>query len=150
MSELTGPGKALADAVSPKTADALRTAMTRLLTGTPQHTDGQLTKENLYREAGVSRATMNRAAAVLAAWDTALAARRTTEPTTRRDTENEDLRRRLSAKNRQCTELIRRLDAAATAITALHHDNTALRDQLERDEGSNVITLRRSTTAPPE
>lgn len=39
----------------------LRAAMERLLSGTAEHTDGRLIKENLYREAGVSRATMNRA-----------------------------------------------------------------------------------------
>ncbi|MFH9424270.1 hypothetical protein [Streptomyces sp. NPDC017529] len=37
-----------------------------MLTGRPKHTDGKLTKYNIWREAGVSRATMNRATAVLA------------------------------------------------------------------------------------
>jgi hypothetical protein len=44
-------------------------AMHRLLAGTPQHTDGRLTKSNLCREAQVSRATMNRAGDILATWD---------------------------------------------------------------------------------
>ena len=35
----------------------LRDAMERLFAGTAVRTDGRLIKENLYREAGVSRAT---------------------------------------------------------------------------------------------
>jgi DNA-binding GntR family transcriptional regulator len=52
--------------VSQKTEDALRGAMKRLLEGTSEHTDGRLTVANLAREADVSRATANRATAVLA------------------------------------------------------------------------------------
>ena len=52
--------------VSQKTEDALRVAMKRLLDGTSVHTDGRLNVANLAREAGVSRATANRATAVLA------------------------------------------------------------------------------------
>ena len=52
--------------ISQKTEDALRAAMMRLLEGTSVHTDGCLTVANLAREAGVSRATANRATAVLA------------------------------------------------------------------------------------
>jgi hypothetical protein len=51
--------------VSQKTEDALRVAMKRLLEGTSEHTDGRITIANLAREAGVSRATANRANAVL-------------------------------------------------------------------------------------
>lgn len=46
----------------------LRDAMERLFAGTAVRTDGRLIKENLYREAGVSRATMNRAKSVLEEW----------------------------------------------------------------------------------
>ena len=52
--------------ISQKTEGALRSAMKRLLEGTSVHTDGRLTIANLAREAGVSRATANRATAVLA------------------------------------------------------------------------------------
>ena len=52
--------------VSEKTEDVLRAAMKRLLEGTSVHTDGRLNVANLAREAGVSRATANRATAVLA------------------------------------------------------------------------------------
>ncbi|MFF4052980.1 hypothetical protein ACFYZ5_40775 [Streptomyces chartreusis] len=44
-------------------------ATERLFTGQPTRTDGKLTKNNLWREAGVSQATMNRATSVLADWD---------------------------------------------------------------------------------
>ena len=52
--------------VSQATQDALRAAMKRLLEGTSHHTNGRLNVANLAREAGVSRATANRASAVLA------------------------------------------------------------------------------------
>jgi len=50
----------------PKSEAALRAAMARLLDGRPEHTDRALTIANLAREAGVSRATANRAADLLA------------------------------------------------------------------------------------
>ena len=53
-------------AVSQPTERKLRDAMDRLCNGTSQHTDGQLTVSNLAKEAGVSRATANRAETVLA------------------------------------------------------------------------------------
>ncbi|MFD9574552.1 hypothetical protein ACFWBI_32615 [Streptomyces sp. NPDC059982] len=55
--------------VSTKTEQALRDAMERLLSGQSQHTDGKLTKNNLCREAEVSRATINRATEILIEWD---------------------------------------------------------------------------------
>jgi hypothetical protein len=55
--------------VSPATRQKLIDAMHRLLTGSPNHTDGKLTKNNLCREAQVSRATMSRAGDILAEWD---------------------------------------------------------------------------------
>lgn len=47
--------------VSPTTEKKLRDAIQRLLAGRSKRTDGRLTKANLHIEAGVSRATMNRA-----------------------------------------------------------------------------------------
>ena len=61
--------------VAPETEKKLRDAMERLLTGKPKRTDGRLTKNNLHLEAGVSRATMNRAlagTARLSLWFSAL------------------------------------------------------------------------------
>lgn len=62
--------------VSHATETALRDAMARLLDERPARTDGRLTVANLAREAGISRATANRAATVLAAYREAVAARR--------------------------------------------------------------------------
>ncbi|MFJ3921582.1 hypothetical protein [Streptomyces sp. NPDC090022] len=127
------------DGVSEETAKALRAAMLRLFTGKPQRTDGRLTKENLWREAQVSRATMNRAQPILAEWDARIAEHgKTTIGETRRDAEISRLRSKLAHKTRQCTELETRLQAAATAIAALHHDNQALRAELTARTGTVV------------
>lgn len=69
----TGPAQT-ESGVSPRTAACLREAMNRLLAGQPKHTDGRLIKENLWKEAGVSRATMNRATEILANWNIRIAA----------------------------------------------------------------------------
>ena len=61
------------EGVSPRAAKRLRDAMDRLLAGRPQRTDGRLLKENLWKEADVSRATMNRAARILAEWNLRIA-----------------------------------------------------------------------------
>lgn len=60
----------------------------------------------------------------------------------RRDTEIDQLRRKLKLKNAECTRLQGQLDAAATAIAALYHDNAALRDELERRQHGVVTPLR--------
>ncbi|MDX3577714.1 MULTISPECIES: hypothetical protein [Streptomyces] len=132
-----------ADQVSPKTAAALRAAMTRLFEGRPQRTDGRLTKENLYKEAQVSRATMNRAHTILAEWDAHLATHgKTTPGEAKRDATIEALKKRLAKKTRDCTLLEKKLKAAQTAIAALYHDNQALRQQLDKDASVRVSPLR--------
>lgn len=65
--------------VSPSTEQALRAAMQRLLSGAAVRTDGRLTVVNLATEAGVSRATANRAIAVLTEFRSAAASRRARE-----------------------------------------------------------------------
>jgi hypothetical protein len=60
------PGQADLSTVSPATRAALEHAMQRLIEGRPARTDGALTIANLAREAGVSRATANRASDILA------------------------------------------------------------------------------------
>ena len=50
----------------------------------------------------------------------------------RRDLRLEDLTVKLAAKTREVSTLQKRLDAAATAIAALHHDNTLLRQEASR------------------
>lgn len=134
--------------VSPATEAALRSAMSRLLAGKPARTDGRLVKENLRKEAGVSRATMNRAKAILSEWDQAMAERGSLTPgEARRDEQIDALRNQLASKKRECTTLQRRLDAAATAIAALHHDNAALREQLDQHGHLRSLDARRTRTA---
>jgi hypothetical protein len=117
--------------VSPRAAKRLRDAMNRLLSGCPQRTDGRLIKDNLWKEAGLSRATMNRAVYVVAEWNSRVAeCDGFTPKEARKNDQLETLRRKLADKTRECTELHLRLDAAATAIAALHHDNVLLRQEL--------------------
>ncbi|WP_132121763.1 hypothetical protein [Actinocrispum wychmicini] len=42
------------------------------------------------------------------------------------------LQKKVAARTQECTRLNHQLDAAATAIAALHHDNTLLRQELEQ------------------
>ncbi|MDN3259815.1 hypothetical protein QWJ26_08310 [Streptomyces sp. CSDS2] len=124
-------GDGMKGRVSTKGGAALRAAMTRLLAGRPERADGCLTKEDLWREAQVSRATMNRAQDILAEWDAHMVQYgKTTPREAQRDATIADLRRKLTAKTQQGTLLKRQLQAAAIAITALHHDNEALRNEL--------------------
>ena len=128
------------EGVSPRTAERLREAMDRLLAGRPQRTDGRLIKDNLWKEADVSPATMNRAAGILAEWNTRIAACDAFTPgEARKNDQLTTLRARLADKTRECTELHHQLDAAATAIAALHHDDTLLRQEL--DQRGRLIAL---------
>jgi hypothetical protein len=136
--------------VSDAAEAALRAAMERLFAGRPRRTDGRLTKQNLWKEADVSRATMNRARTVLAEWDAHISEHgKSTPAEARLNDEAGQLKQRLAAKTAECTALERRLRAAATAIAALHHDNQALRAELDAHAQSTVIDLaqrRRSST----
>lgn len=125
--------KTPAPSVSPRTDKSLRQAMERLLAGKSLHTDGRLIKDNLWKEAKVSRATMNRAPQIMAEWNATIAERGdlTTEQARHAD-ELAKLRRKLADKTQDANELRRKLDAAATVIATLHHDNIALREQLDR------------------
>lgn len=108
----------------------LRAAMEQLLSGNAERTDGRLIKENLYREAGVSRATMNRARSVLEEWS------RRVDGTQPRDQEVETLRRELSEKRADARRLRERIQGleeqltiAATATAELHIENQLLRGE---------------------
>ncbi|MGN9845747.1 hypothetical protein ACTMTI_47260 [Nonomuraea sp. H19] len=84
-------------------------------------------------------------AAILAEWDAHVAEHGTvTREEARRDNEIADLKRKLADKTRECGTLQRSLDAAATAIAALHHDNTLLREDLAA-RGGTVVPLHRSS-----
>jgi hypothetical protein len=129
------------EGVSPRAAKRLRDAMDRLLAGRPQRTNGRLIKDNLWKEADLSRATMNRATRILAEWNTRVNACDAFTPAeARKNDEITTLRGKLADKTRECTQLHHQLDAAATAIAALHHDNTLLRQEL--DQRGRVVALR--------
>jgi hypothetical protein len=113
--------------------------MALLAAGKPRYTDGAFTKENLYKEAQVSRATMNRATEVMAEWDAYVAQHgRRTKGEAVRDAELQELTRKLKTKTAECTELWKKLNAAATVIAALHHDNQALREHIDSRYGKVV------------
>lgn len=132
--------------VSPQTEQALREAMERLFTGRPTRTDGKLTKNNLWREAGVSRATMNRATVVITEWD-----RRVRQsPASRRDQQQTDeiarLRSQLKANRHERQRLQDQVDAAASVIAVLLAENAALREQAAK-RSAVVIPLDRAHAA---
>jgi hypothetical protein len=114
--------------VSPATETKLRAAMQRLLNGTPQRTDGALTKENLAREAAVSHATVHRAETILSEWNT-----RIDQPPARTapsDGAITGLRAALRDANQKITTLNGKLDALATVTANLYRENQALRAAL--------------------
>lgn len=118
-------------AVSPATETKLRAAMTRLLAGQPQRTDGALTKENLAREAGVSHATVHRATEVLAEWNAHVPHPIRSAPEERaRDDALANLRVQLTQARGQARELQGQLDALATVAAHLYAENLALRRRL--------------------
>lgn len=55
--------------MTPASEAKLQKAMERLLADRPKRTDGRIIRENLYREAGVSHATMNRHPVILEEWN---------------------------------------------------------------------------------
>lgn len=130
--------------VSSASEQKLRDAMNRLLGGNPQRTDGRLIKENLYKEAGVSRATMNRATSLLTEWETKSAGPqprdRTIEQLKTADREHKDTIKTLRRKIR---ELENQLTAAATTIGELHVENQILRGE---DPTRNVSPLRQNVS----
>lgn len=128
--------------VSPPTERKLREAMSRLLAGTPLHSDGALTKENLAREAGVSHATVHRAADILAEWDTKVARpvlRSASE--VRRDETIAGLSGRLRDATRQISQLQGKLDALASVTANLYHENQQLRRQASGRHAATIAAL---------
>ncbi|MBL5975526.1 MAG: hypothetical protein D3X82_17755 [Candidatus Leucobacter sulfamidivorax] len=128
--------------ITPDSERKLRDAMERLLTGSAVRTDGRIIKENLYREAGVSRATMNRATAVMDEWS------RRVDGTQPRDREIEALKQSLAERSAHLKEIRARvheledqLTIATTAIAELHAENQLLRGE---DPTRNVTPMRRS------
>ncbi len=144
------PQETEGEGVSAQTAATLREAMNRLLAGRPQRTDGRLVKDNLWKESGLSRATMNRAHQVMAEWDARVSdCDGLTPGEARKNDELTHLRAQLASKTREHTTLHQRLDAAATAIAALHHDNTLLRQELHRDGHLTSLDAHRTRLDTP-
>lgn len=117
---------------SPRTEAALREAMERLLAGRPLRTNGALTKNNLYREAGVSRATMNRATSLLAEWDRRTAQNPATAAQEKARSQLAQARAALRESQIARRRLQDQVDAAATVIATLLSENAALREQVSR------------------
>lgn len=134
--------------VSLQTERALREAMERLFAGRPERTDGRLTKNNLWQEAGVSRATMNRASTVLAEWDALAAMSPAGALQQKRNNELAELRGRLRRSREECHQLRDQVDAAATVIMTLLAENAALREQAVR-RSAVIVPISRSVADRP-
>jgi regulator of replication initiation timing len=125
-------------AVSAATAAALEEALRRLLEGRPARTDGALTIANLAREAGVSRATANRATDILTRFRARLGQDGGDLPATLRDRVRDltaqvaELRR---YEHQEVTSLRATVSTLAQHVQALTLENQALRDAIERDAG---------------
>src|SRR6266702_2354959 len=131
--------------VSLTTEHKLRGAMDRLCNGTSQRTDGQLTVSNLAKEAGVSRATANRAQALLAEFhNRIIALQETPEKLPGRRDQNRELERRLAQMTTEKNQIIADLQATVTLlaqqIQALTLENERLRTSVKRSDG-NVTEL---------
>lgn len=129
-------------AVSLTTEHKLRAAMDRLCEWTSARTDGRLTVSNLAKEAGVSRATANRAEAVLAEFhNRTIALQETPERLPGLRDQNRELECRLAQmiaeKNQVITSLQATVTLLAQQIQALTLENERLRANMTRS-GSNI------------
>lgn len=118
-------------AISAASERKLREAMRRLLDGKPTRTDGRLLKENLYKEAGVSRATMNRATTVLTEWAEAVSSPQPRNAElARTDAEITKLRQTVRELRSQVVDLQEQIVAAASVISTQHNQLMDLRDRI--------------------
>ncbi len=115
--------------VSAEIEARLRAALARLASGRTSATDGRLSIANLAREAGVGRATANRASAVLAELRHAAALARAALPTPVEHGEDNERSRRVGEN----------ILAQHTQVRAL------LRDEMQRRvvAGGNVVPITR-------
>src|SRR3989442_4191267 len=131
--------------VSLTTERKLRGAMDRLCNGTSQHTNGQLTVSNLAKEAGVSRATANRAEAVLAEFhNRTIALQEIPEKLPGLHDQNRELEHRLALVTTEKNQIIAGLQATVTLLAqqvqALTLENERLRTSTARSV-DNVTEL---------
>jgi uncharacterized protein (DUF3084 family) len=119
-----------------------------LCNGTSQRTNGQLTVSNLAKEAGVSRATANRAEAVLAEFhNRTIALAETPEKLPGLRDQNRELEHRLAQVTAEKNQLIADLQATVTLlaqqIQALTLENERLRMSVARSVGKVTELPRR-------
>ncbi len=126
--------------------------MARLLDGRPERTDGALTVANLAREAGVSRATANRALDLLAEFRAAEARHRRSSPQALKQrirTLEAQLRAVRGAELAELRRLNRTLAQHIQMLTLQVAERdaviTRLQDELAQSREANVIPLRRSS-----
>lgn len=137
--------------LGPKSKVALRAAMARLLDGRPERTDGALTVSNLAREAGVGRATANRAVDLLAEFRAAEARHRRSSPQALKDRVRSleaELRAVRGAEMAELRALTRALAQHIQVLTlqVAERDEViaGLQDELARSNEAKVVPLRRS------
>ena len=137
--------------LGPKSEAALRAAMARLLDGRPERTDGALTVSNLAREAGVSRATANRAIDLLAEFRAAEVGHRRSSPQALKERVRfleAELRAVRGAEMTELRALTRTLAQHIQVLTlqVAERDEVivGLQNELARSNEAKVVPLRRS------
>lgn len=137
-------------ALGPKSEAALRAAMERLLDGRPERTDGALTVANLAREAGISRATANRAGDLLAEFRGAEARQRRSCPRALKERVRAleaELRAVRGAEVAELRALARTLAQHIQVLTLQVAERDAviegLQGELARSVDARVVPLRR-------
>ena len=137
--------------LGPKSEAALRAGMARLLDGRPERTDGALTVSNLAREAGVSRATANRAIDLLAEFRAAEVRHRRSSPQALKERVRfleAELRAVRGAEMTELRALTRTLAQHNQVLTlqVAERDEVivGLQNELARSNEAKVVPLRRS------
>ncbi len=137
--------------LGPKSEAALRAAMARLLDGRPDRTDGALSVSNLAREAGVSRATANRAVDLLAEFRSAEARHRRSSPQALKERVRSleaELRAVRGAEMAELRALTRTLAQHIQVLTLRVAERDAvidgLQEELTRSHEARIVPLRRS------
>ncbi|EKS36066.1 hypothetical protein [Afipia broomeae] len=137
--------------LGPKSEAALRAGMARLLDGRPERTDGALTVSNLAREAGVSRATANRAIDLLAEFRAAEVRHRRSSPQALKERVRfleAELRAVRGAEMTELRALTRTLAQHIQVLTlqVAERDEVivGLQNELARSNEAKVVPLRRS------
>ena len=137
--------------LGPKSEAALRAGMARLLDGRPERIDGALTVSNLAREAGVSRATANRAIDLLAEFRAAEVRHRRSSPQALKERVRfleAELRAVRGAEMTELRALTRTLAQHIQVLTlqVAERDEVivGLQNELARSNEAKVVPLRRS------